>query len=69
VKQAGDALAHAVRRGIVLPGCGFNLAAIGGKGVPALPFLPSPEQKRSFRMLYHGLEAAGGRCIQPKAGK
>jgi len=31
--------------------------------VPALPFLPSPEQEREFRMLYHGLEAASGRCI------
>jgi hypothetical protein len=37
--------------------------------VPALPFLPSPEQKRNLKMLYRALEAAGGRCIQPKAGK
>ncbi|PJO49567.1 hypothetical protein CQ054_12965 [Ochrobactrum sp. MYb29] len=35
----------------------------------ALPFLPSPEQEREFRMLYHGHKAASGGCIPTEGWK
>jgi hypothetical protein len=39
------------------------------KRVLALPFLPSPEQEREFRMLYQGREAASGGCIPTEGWK
>ncbi|MCY1370985.1 hypothetical protein D9M69_581090 [compost metagenome] len=39
------------------------------KRVLALPFLPSPEQEREFRMLYQGHKAASGGCIPTEGWK